>query len=318
MSGTRFVLLHLIIGMITAQQPSVNVVTKSASFVCTDEYLLVGEDFLTFVLDLSGNNSAYTFSIFDGPRFKRQKLETKNGKTKVIDDGIICQPFLRPHSGSCVTKAITNTTGCSCEVIRPSPPIYRVKLVYRIEDVSDARGRLELLWPSTNVDISEFYYLPDVRAEPKIKEVSVTPSFICTLDFQVEGVDYTILDLDMSGNSSRYSFKKDVWPRLEYKTRRNGKFSKAILFCTPFTIPQNGFCVTKQSFPNACSCEHVGKDTFRLRANFSLRSVEMSHGQIFLIWPGKYGPVRYNYDLPEVRKKPGMFQICDYDVLHFS
>ncbi|GFO08852.1 hypothetical protein PoB_003535700 [Plakobranchus ocellatus] len=124
------------------------------------------------------------------------------------------------------------------------------------------------------------------------------------MDYQVEGVDYTILELDVSGNSSRYSFKKDVWPRFEYKIRRNGKLNKAILFCTPFAIPQKGFCVTKKSFSNACSCEHLGKDTFRLRANFTIKTKEMSHGKILLTWPGKRGPVRYDYDLPEVRAKP--------------
>ncbi|GFO27328.1 hypothetical protein PoB_005383300 [Plakobranchus ocellatus] len=143
-------------------------------------------------------------------------------------------------------------------------------------------------------------------AEPKIKEIQITPSYNCTLDYQVVGVDYTILELDVSGNSSRYSFEKDVWPRFEYKTRRNGKLSKAILFCTPFQIPQNGFCVTKQSFPNGCSCEQVGKDAFRLRANFTIRIKEMSHGQISLTWPGKRGPLRYDYDLPEVKKRPSM------------
>ncbi|GFO08855.1 hypothetical protein PoB_003536000 [Plakobranchus ocellatus] len=149
-------------------------------------------------------------------------------------------------------------------------------------------------------------------AEPKIEEVRVTPSFNCTREYQVEGVDYTILELDVFGNSSRYSFKKDVWPRFEYKARTSGRLSKAALFCTPFSIPQNGFCVTKQSFPNACSCEQVGKDKFRLRANVTIRIKEMSQGQISLTWPGKLGPVRYDYDLPEVKKKPGEF-ICYYD-----
>ncbi|GFO03054.1 hypothetical protein PoB_002955900 [Plakobranchus ocellatus] len=148
------------------------------------------------------------------------------------------------------------------------------------------------------------------RSQPNITKFQITPSFNCTLDYQVEGVDYTILELDVFGNSSRYSFKKDVWPRFEYKTRRNGKLSKATLFCTPFTIPQNGFCVTKDSFPNGCSCKHIRNDTFRLIANFSLRSQEMSHGQISLTWPGKFGPVRYDYESAEVKGKVSQNGFC--------
>ncbi|GFO12218.1 hypothetical protein PoB_003872300, partial [Plakobranchus ocellatus] len=139
--------------------------------------------------------------------------------------------------------------------------------------------------------------------EPEIKVFQIEPFFNCATDYQVIGKDYTLLELDVSGNSSRYSFEKDLWPRFEYKTRRNGKLSKSTLFCTPFTIPQNGFCVTKDSFPNGCSCEYVGKETFRLRANFTININEMSQGQISLTWRGKHGPVRYDYDLPEIKSK---------------
>ncbi|GFO08825.1 hypothetical protein PoB_003533000 [Plakobranchus ocellatus] len=170
-----------------------------------------------------------------------------------------------------------------------------------------SHGQISLLWPGKRGPVRYDYDLPEVRkkpAQPEIKVFQITPFFTCAVDYHVEGEDYIIVELDVSGNSSRYSFEKDVWPRFEYKTR-NGKLSKAMQFCTPFTVPQNGFCVTKPSFPNACSCEQVGKDSFRLRANFTLRSQELSHGQISLTWPGKFGPVRYVDDLPEVKKRPG-------------
>ncbi|GFO11831.1 hypothetical protein PoB_003833600 [Plakobranchus ocellatus] len=134
---------------------------------------------------------------------------------------------------------------------------------------------------------------------------NLPPEYVrCTINYQVVGKDYTLLELDVSGNISRYSFEKDFWPRYEYKTRRNGILTKAMLFCKPFAVTQNGFCLTKQSFPNNCSCEQIGKDTFRLKANVLLTSQEMSHGQVSLIWPGKHGPVRFDYDLHEVKNKP--------------
>ncbi|GFO02984.1 hypothetical protein PoB_002948900 [Plakobranchus ocellatus] len=153
-------------------------------------------------------------------------------------------------------------------------------------------------------------------AQPEIKVFQIEPFFNCVTDYQVVGKDYTLLELDVSGNSSRYSFEKDLWPRFEYKTRRNGKLGKAMLFCIPFAVPQNGFCVTKDSFPNGCSCEHIGNDTFRLSANVSPISQEISQGQISLTWPGKFGPVRYDYDLPEVNTKDSKF-FCDYYNYHF-
>ncbi|GFO08837.1 hypothetical protein PoB_003534200 [Plakobranchus ocellatus] len=295
-----------------AQRPSINIVANSSSFLCSEQFLVVGEDFATFEVDLSRNNSDYTYKEFDWPTFHRQKLATVHGVTKTSIK-LICEPFVIPKNGFCVKRPLTNTTGCSCEVV--GTQVYLVKLVYSIEDVNETRGRLELFWPSVTLGpISTFYYLPEVRAEPNITSFQITPSFNCTLEYQVESVDYTILELDVSDNSSRYSFKKDVWPRFEYKTRRNGKLSKAILFCTPFTIPQNEFCVTKQSFPNSCSCEHVGKDTFRLRANFTIKSQDMSHGQISLTWPGRKGPVRYDYNLPKVKMRPGTLSGRDIGV----
>ncbi|GFO07988.1 hypothetical protein PoB_003449300 [Plakobranchus ocellatus] len=123
------------------------------------------------------------------------------------------------------------------------------------------------------------------------------------MDYQVDGEDYTILEVDVSGNSSRYSFKKDLWPRFEYKARKNGKLSPAVFFCAPLS---HGSCVTNQSLPNNCSCEYVGHDTFRLRANITMRSKELSYGQISLTWPGTKGPLRYDFDVPEVKIKPAL------------
>ncbi|GFN89091.1 2-acylglycerol o-acyltransferase 2 [Plakobranchus ocellatus] len=123
-------------------------------------------------------------------------------------------------------------------------------------------------------------------------------------DYQVIGLDYTLLEFDVSKKRSPYTYGKDLGPRFEYKTRSNGKLSQAIPFCSPFTTDQNRLCVTKQFFPNGCSCKRIGKDRYRLSANFSVTAKEMSHGMLSLIWPGGRGAFRHDYDLPEVRSRP--------------
>ncbi|GFO27316.1 hypothetical protein PoB_005382100 [Plakobranchus ocellatus] len=141
-------------------------------------------------------------------------------------------------------------------------------------------------------------------AQPKIYVFRKSSYFTCAEDYQVLGVDYTLLELDVSKSNSLYSYEKDRGPRFEYKTRDNGKLSKPMHFCTPFTDRQKGFCVTKQSFPNGCSCEKVGVDRFRLKANFTVTAKEMSNGILSLTWPDKRGVLRYDYNLPEVKTRP--------------
>ncbi|GFO27325.1 hypothetical protein PoB_005383000 [Plakobranchus ocellatus] len=164
MFGTIFVLLNLLLRMATAQRASVNIVTNFSSFLCTDDFLVVGEDFVTFELDLSGNNSDYTYNEFDWPTFRAQTFVTVNGITQTKNDFPICDPFTTPQHGFCVKRNIINTTGCSCEAV--GTHVYRVKAVYRIHDVNETRGRAELLWPSIyKGDISKYYYFPEVRAK---------------------------------------------------------------------------------------------------------------------------------------------------------
>ncbi|GFO11833.1 hypothetical protein PoB_003833800 [Plakobranchus ocellatus] len=81
MLWVRIVLLHLLIGIVTAQRPSMIVVKNSSSFVCTETYLVAGEDYVTFEVDLAGNNTDYTYTKFYWPEFRSQKRAMKNGKT---------------------------------------------------------------------------------------------------------------------------------------------------------------------------------------------------------------------------------------------
>ncbi|GFO14505.1 hypothetical protein PoB_004101000 [Plakobranchus ocellatus] len=67
-------------------KPTVTIVTNSSSFLCSEHFLVVGEDFVTFELHLSGNNSKYTLNPFFGPRFKYQQLVTEKGRTRVKRD----------------------------------------------------------------------------------------------------------------------------------------------------------------------------------------------------------------------------------------
>ncbi|GFO16687.1 hypothetical protein PoB_004319200 [Plakobranchus ocellatus] len=154
-------LMHSFILGTTQQQPSLDIVTNSSSFLCTDEYLVVGEDFITFEVELSGNNSDYTYTVFDGPRFQIQQLVTENGNTELKSDNPICQPFLAPVDGFCVKKDITGTTGCSCELV--GPQVYWVKAVYRIQNVNETR--VLLLWPSLSGNLNVSYYLPEIQGE---------------------------------------------------------------------------------------------------------------------------------------------------------
>ncbi|GFO07986.1 hypothetical protein PoB_003449100 [Plakobranchus ocellatus] len=89
MFGAPLVLMNLLLGLVTAQQPTINLVTNSSSFSCTDEYLVVGEDFVTLEVDVSGNNSHYTYTQFQWPQMRRHKLSTVNGKTTVTDRSIV-------------------------------------------------------------------------------------------------------------------------------------------------------------------------------------------------------------------------------------
>ncbi|GFN82933.1 hypothetical protein PoB_000943900 [Plakobranchus ocellatus] len=183
MFETTLALLCLFSGLATAQQPSMTIVINSSSFWCSDEYLVVGEDFVTFEMELSGNSPDYTYNVFDGPRFRRQKLVTEDGILRVTADKLLCVPFRTPQNGFCVERNIVNTTGCSCEAI--GPQVYRIKLVYRIEDISG--GRLELLWPSVTAgDLSVFYYLPEVRGEHNLYVMLCFVTSLVSSSFVIE------------------------------------------------------------------------------------------------------------------------------------
>ncbi|GFO29970.1 nuclease harbi1, partial [Plakobranchus ocellatus] len=304
MCWKALILLYLLVGISKAQNASVKVVTNISSYLCTDQYLVVGEDTVTCAWELSGNNSVYTYNEFDRPRIRMRTFTVlHDGSLQLLNDALPCTPFDSPKNGFC-NKVNRYNPACSCEVV--GPHVYRVKYVHTLKDVSESRGRFILLWPSLKLTghIEKVCYIPEVKAEPEIEVFQIKPSFNCARRYQVVGEDFTILELDVSGNSSRYSFKKGVWPRFEYKTQINGKLSQPMPLCTPFAEPINGFCVTKHSFPNGCSCENVGVDRYRLRANVTATSTRMSDAIIFLTWPGKYGPKQYNYSLPEIKMKP--------------
>ncbi|GFO33613.1 hypothetical protein PoB_006011800 [Plakobranchus ocellatus] len=137
------------------------------------------------------------------------------------------------------------------------------------------------------------------QADPEIKLIHSKSSFSCAPYYQVVGMDYTTLELEVSGNSSAYSFKQDLWPRFEYKTLINGTFGQPVPFCTPFSARRHGFCVTRMFFPDDCSCEQVDTDKYRVTVNFTMPTTAMSQGILALTWPGKQAPgVQYEHRLP--------------------
>ncbi|GFN80949.1 hypothetical protein PoB_000745500 [Plakobranchus ocellatus] len=133
-----------------------------SSFLCTDRYLVVGLDSVTFELELSGNYSMYSYEQFHWPELRLRKW-TK-GKAKLAIDKLVCSPFTRPENGFCVKSDV-----CSCEEV--SPQVYRVKTVYTIENVDESRGKLSLIWPSRINNVTKRFHLPKVKGESE--ELSV-------------------------------------------------------------------------------------------------------------------------------------------------
>ncbi|GFO43825.1 hypothetical protein PoB_007033000 [Plakobranchus ocellatus] len=175
------------------------VLNRSSSFLCTDEYLVVGEDFVTFEVELSGNNSDYTYTIFDGPRFRIERFVKKDWEMSNYYYSI-CQPFLAPVDGFCLKRDITYTTGCSCELV--GPQVYRVKAVYRIKNVNETR--FSLLWPSLSGAINVSYYLPEIQGECCFKPLNFESGFIGTILLPYPGrfkgtIFSYLLELDPDG-----------------------------------------------------------------------------------------------------------------------
>ncbi|GFO11159.1 hypothetical protein PoB_003766400 [Plakobranchus ocellatus] len=154
-----FLNLFLATALVKAQHPTTNVLSERLSFSCSEKYLVVDKDFFTCEVEISGNNSDYTYNEFQWPRFNVQEL---NENAEATNDTLICEPFTTPQNGFCLKRDIINTTGCSCE--ETGPQVYRVKTVYRITEVYKIRGRVQFLWPSSTADDLRLNYdLPDVR-----------------------------------------------------------------------------------------------------------------------------------------------------------
>ncbi|GFO27307.1 hypothetical protein PoB_005381200 [Plakobranchus ocellatus] len=281
-------------------EPEIKVFQIQPFFNCAADYQVVGEDYTLLELDVSGNSSRYSFEKDLWPRFEyKTRSNGKLSKTMLF-----CTPFTTYQHGFCVTKQ-SFPNACSCEYFGKDTFRLRANFTIRIKEMS--QGQISLTWPGKFGPVRYDYDMPEVKikpTQPKIYVFRKSSYFTCAEDYQVLGVDYTLLELDVSKGHSLYSYEKDRGPRFEYKIRSNGKLSEAKPFCTPFTDRQKGFCVTKQSFPNGCSCEQIGVDRYRLKANFTVTALEMSHGMLSLTWSGKRGAVLYDYDLPGVKTKP--------------
>ncbi|GFO36325.1 hypothetical protein PoB_006283000 [Plakobranchus ocellatus] len=155
MCGTTVFLLCLFLGMAAAQQPSLDVVQSSHSSSCNDEYLVVGVDNITFEVDVSGNNSEFTFGISISPEFSRELANNDPSTSKFL-----CSPFGSTQNTFCVQDV---TDGCSCQIL--SPNVFRVKNVYTVEAVNESRGRIRLIWRSIDNSIAVFHDIPEVLGE---------------------------------------------------------------------------------------------------------------------------------------------------------
>ncbi|GFN98280.1 hypothetical protein PoB_002478600 [Plakobranchus ocellatus] len=79
--GTTLVLLELLIGMVTAVMPhmkasvpSVKVMRRMSTSFCGTNVLVLNNDYVTFELELSGNNSYYKYTQPNGPKFVIQEM----------------------------------------------------------------------------------------------------------------------------------------------------------------------------------------------------------------------------------------------------
>ncbi|GFN91857.1 hypothetical protein PoB_001836300, partial [Plakobranchus ocellatus] len=280
--------------------PEIKVFEIEPSFNCVADYQIVGEDYTLLEFDVSGNSSRYSFKKDVWPHFE-YKTRRSGRLSKAM---LFCTPFTIPQNGFCATKDFF-PNGCSCEHV--GNDTFRLRANFTIGMREMSHGQISLTWPGKYGPVRYDHDLSEVKpkpTEPKIYVFRKSSYFTCTEDYQVLGVDYTLLELDVSKNHSSYNYEGDQGPRFEYKIRSNGKFSEAKTFCRPFADRQKGFCVPKQSFPNGCSCEQVGVDRYRLSANFTVTALDMSRGMLSLTWPGKRGALRYDYNLPEVKTRP--------------
>ncbi|GFN86106.1 reverse transcriptase [Plakobranchus ocellatus] len=151
-------LVCLSFGISKGQNPSMKVLTNTSSSSCSEQYLVAGKDHLTFEVELTGNGSIYTY---DEPYWPQFFLDTWGGSVK------ICQPFDLPGKGFCKKRqqlTTLRTIACSCEMVRPQ--VYRVKVVYKMTDVRESPGRIQLLWLSKRIgvkNLAKSFYYPDVR-----------------------------------------------------------------------------------------------------------------------------------------------------------
>ncbi|GFO20486.1 hypothetical protein PoB_004699100 [Plakobranchus ocellatus] len=79
--GTTLVVLELLIGMVTAGMrnmrdriPSVKVMMQMATSSCGKDIHVINNDYVTFAVELSGNNSFYKYTQPDAPKFILQEM----------------------------------------------------------------------------------------------------------------------------------------------------------------------------------------------------------------------------------------------------
>ncbi|GFO39689.1 hypothetical protein PoB_006619400 [Plakobranchus ocellatus] len=148
---------HFHLPKVKAPKPNLEIVRNVSSFNCSDEYLVVGKDFITFEVDVSGNNSDYSLKKYSWPVFYREIVNWKNEIATIKDFKPICAPFTTPGNGFCVKR----DDGCSCEEIRPQ--VYRVSVTYTVESIVESQGRLSLIWLSKNHYMEAYANIPAIK-----------------------------------------------------------------------------------------------------------------------------------------------------------
>ncbi|KAK3781975.1 hypothetical protein RRG08_041350 [Elysia crispata] len=116
--------------------------------------------------------------------------------------------------------------------------------------------------------------------------------------FIVAEEDRTFIQFEVSGSNSVHSFKGIDGPQFYYTTI-DGVSHKG---CMGFE-PSDGSCITRQRIRDACSCEMLTSNIYRL-SYIKTATLNTSGATVYLLWPGKPDLRSDNYTFPEIRAKP--------------
>ncbi|KAK3756968.1 hypothetical protein RRG08_041321 [Elysia crispata] len=113
--------------------------------------------------------------------------------------------------------------------------------------------------------------------------------------FIVAEEDSTFIQFEVSGGNSVHSFKGVDGPEFYYTTTDGVSYKG----CSGFE-PSNGSCLTRKGVRDACSCEMLTSNMYRLSYT-KTATLDTSGATVYLLWPGTPDLRSDNYTFPEIR-----------------